>query len=162
MTAIEDLEYIRHLLASLNGKIDWNSAEKLLLYQARTSLENIAVERPVTRAEAEAAYKRACLDAIDECERLTPPYRANWWRSMIANRGPVGASLQLTRSGSDTQTGFFSLINRNRADLSVEWSMLVPEWDAIFDDYPANRAVAYRRLRDAGVKLPPEMAERGH
>jgi hypothetical protein len=161
MTAVQDLKHIGDLVADLNGKGDWNGAEELLLHQARTSLENIAIERPTTRAEAEAAYKRACLNAIEECEGLTPPYRASWWRSMIANRGAVGASLHLTRSGTETQTGFFSLITRNRADLSVEWSMLVPEWDIIFDSYPANRAVAYRRLRDAGVRLPPEMAQRG-
>jgi hypothetical protein len=158
MSATRDLEDIRDLVVYLNEKRDWSGADELLLHRAVSSLEHIAGNRrPMTRAEAEVAYRRACLHAIHKCEGLAPPYRANWWRSLIVNRGAVAAALYLTRPGSDTRSGCFPLIHRGRADLSVEWSMLLPQWDILFQSHPVNRAVSYRRLRDAGVQLLPQM-----
>ena len=73
-------------------------------------------------------------------------YRPTTFRRMLAEHGGVETARRLIR-GSAT-SGFETLWERKRLDLSVEALMLRPSWRALFR--PEELAIARKRLRDVG------------
>jgi hypothetical protein len=71
---------------------------------------------------------------------------------MVRQSGAVAAAKQLLVIG-DIQYGFRLLIEEDRPDLTVEWSVLLPRWRQLFSDQ--YRDAARWRLQQAGVE-PPE------
>jgi predicted RNA polymerase sigma factor len=96
----------------------------------------------------EDEFESACMNAIDACERLSPPYRPTAWRSMIVRHGAVEAARRLVVSG-DIQSGFERLVRAGRAELTIEWAVTDPYWQPLFD--PQYRDAAQWRLSQAGI-----------
>ena len=59
----------------------------------------------------------------------------------------------MTTRGLRIQTGFWDLVRIDRVDLTVEQSVLDPEWAELFDPYPEHQAEARRRLEQVGVRV---------
>lgn len=102
--------------------------------------------------ELREQYELACRDAIWECERFG--YGAGWWKSMIRKRGAVGAAIHLLENGSDEpQSGFYRVArDLKHPEWTVEWSVLLPQWDKLFGDRPFIRETARLRLIKARVR----------
>ena len=98
-----------------------------------------------------ARYQNACLAAYREAKTLH--YPADAWLRMIADLGAWEAALVLTTPGLRIQTGFWELVRIDRVDLTVEQSVLDPEWAGLFDPHPDNQAEARRRLEEVGVRV---------
>lgn len=99
----------------------------------------------------EDAYELATWAAIEECKHLRHRYDPTIWIGMVRQSGAVGAAKHLLVSG-DIQYRFRRLIEEGRPDLTVEWSVLLPRWRALFSDQ--YRDAARWRLQ-AGLE-PPE------
>jgi hypothetical protein len=65
---------------------------------------------------------------------------------MMRQMGAVEAAKWLLVSG-DVQTGFHRLVSMGRIDLTVEFAVLNPKWDRIFD--VRYREPAWWRLQQA-------------
>src|SRR4051794_12550509 len=83
--------------------------------------------------ELQADFQQACDRAVNECQRLTPPYRPTVWIKMSAELGADEAARRLVVSG-DIQTGFDRLVRAGRADLTIEAAILNDRWRPLFSD----------------------------
>jgi hypothetical protein len=96
----------------------------------------------------EDEFEAVCLEAIDTCGKLSPPYRPTAWQTMIKNHGAVEAARRLVVNG-DIQSGFERLVRAGRPDLTIEWAITDPYWRPLFG--PQYRDAAQWRLNQAGV-----------
>ncbi|MEV4131457.1 hypothetical protein AB0J72_04760 [Dactylosporangium sp. NPDC049742] len=96
----------------------------------------------------EDEFEAACLEAIDACGKLSPPYHPTAWHRMISNHGAVEAARQLVVSG-DIQTGFERLVRAGRPELTIEYAITDPYWRPLFG--PQHREAAQWRLDQANV-----------
>lgn len=94
-----------------------------------------------------ARYEAACRAAIAECRVLK--YHPTVWEGMIDQLGAVEAAMRLLRTG-DVQPGFERLVKLGRHDLTIEASVLHPEWDGLFSNDVKD--AARWRLRHAGFE----------
>ena len=95
----------------------------------------------------EERFEKACQEAIDECREMDPPYIPTVWTQMIRRHGAVEAARRLVVS-ADIQSGFTELVERNRADLTIESAVVNPRWNLLFG--PDVREAARWRLAQAG------------
>ena len=86
-------------------------------------------------------WREACEDAIAASKALG--YTPTVWISMIREMGAVEAAKKLLRA-DPFQTGFDRLHKLGRLDLTIEWAVLHPRWDALFDR--DDRGSAHWRL----------------
>ena len=100
----------------------------------------------------EDEFDAACREAINDCRRMIPPYRATTWLRMIEQHGAVEAAKRLVIS-ADIQSGFKELVERDRSDLTIEFALLNPRWANLFDSELLD--AARWRLRQAGVEDLP-------
>jgi hypothetical protein len=96
----------------------------------------------------EEEFESACAEAIDDCRKLSPPYRPTAWQTMITSQGAVEAARRLVLSG-DIQSGFERLISSGCPDLTIEWAVIDPYRRPLFG--PQYREAALWRLNQAGV-----------
>lgn len=73
-------------------------------------------------------------------------YRPTTFRRMLADHGGIETARRLIRGAATS--GFETLWEKQRLDLSVEALILKPAWRALF--YPEELARARKRLRDVG------------
>ena len=99
----------------------------------------------------EDEFRALCEEAIDVCRRLSPPYNPTAWQEMIKRHGAAEAARRLIVSG-DIQTGFERLVRAGRPELTVEWAIIDPRWEALFG--AQHREAALWRLRQAGISPP--------
>lgn len=90
------------------------------------------------------AFDRAMQNIYDEA--TTFGYRPTFFLKMLAEHGGVETARRLVR-GSAT-SGFETLWEHGRFDLSVEALILDPQWRALFSDDEAK--IARRRLKEYG------------
>jgi hypothetical protein len=97
----------------------------------------------------EQEFGAACDAAVAEARLLG--YDPTVWISMQNEMGAAEAARRLLASG-DIQSGFLRLVEFQRPDLTVEWSVLDPKWEPLFTE--DHRHAARWRLRQAGVTPP--------
>ena len=93
----------------------------------------------------EDEFEKASLETVDECRKLG--YNPTRWVDMIRRYGAVEAARRLVVC-ADIQSGFTELVERNRADLTIESAVLSPRWSLLFG--PDVREAARWRLAQAG------------
>lgn len=89
----------------------------------------------------EAAFERVLLDAHAEARELH--YHPTRFLELVKRLGGRGAARQLLKPGPPP-SGLTRLMLENRIDLSIEDTVLRPEWSELFD--PEELDVARRRL----------------
>ena len=77
-------------------------------------------------------------------------YTAGYFLQMISELGGLEAARQLLRSDAPSD-GFTTLWEKHRLDLSVEYHVLLPQYEHLFDRREPE--TAYRRLKDYGFDL---------
>ena len=85
-------------------------------------------------------YKRARDDAR---------YNATRFLGMINEQGGLETARTIVNSPSVSE-GYTALWEKGRLDLTVEATILQPQWAPLFSD--AERKIAVRRLREFGYK----------
>lgn len=88
----------------------------------------------------EAEFEAASRDAVEECRTLD--YQPTVWISMMNEMGATGAARKIVVSG-DIQSGFERLVHLGRLDLTIEFAVLCPKWDSLFDQ-PVREAAWWR------------------
>lgn len=89
----------------------------------------------------EAAFEQVLLDAHAEARELQ--YHPTRFLELVKRLGGRGAAKQLLKPGPPP-SGLTRLVLENRLDLSIEDTVLRPEWSGLFD--PGELDVARRRL----------------
>jgi hypothetical protein len=82
---------------------------------------------------------------LAQCLKDEIQYNPTRFARMVSEHGGVETARRLL-NGRDASEGFTTLWERRRLDLSVEASVLLPWFEALFSD--GERAVARRRLTD--------------
>jgi hypothetical protein len=77
-------------------------------------------------------------------------YVATYFIQMVSELGGLETARQLLRSDAPSE-GFTALWEKKRLDLSVEYHVLLPEFEHLFDR--RERDIAYRRLRGYGFDV---------
>lgn len=77
-------------------------------------------------------------------------YVASYFIQMVSELGGLEAARQLINSEAPSE-GFTALWEKGRLDLSVEYHVLLPQFEHLFDRH--ERDVAYRRLKDYGFDV---------
>lgn len=77
-------------------------------------------------------------------------YVASYFIQMVSELGGLEAARQLIRAQAPSE-GFTTLWERGRLDLSVEYHVLLPSFEHLFDR--RERDIAYRRLKDYGFDV---------
>lgn len=72
-------------------------------------------------------------------------YPANYFIKMVSELGGLEAARQLLHTPAVSE-GFTTLWEKGRLDLSVEYHVLLPVFEHLFDR--REREIAYRRLQD--------------
>lgn len=101
----------------------------------------------------EEQFRSACQAAIDEC--MAFGYDPKAWKGMISRYGTDEAARRLVVSGS-FQDGFKRLLRQNRLDLTVEFAILNPKWEGLFERN--HREAAWWRLETA-MRDPSSVTE---
>lgn len=90
-------------------------------------------------------FHAECVRAVDECRRLK--YVPTAWIAMMNGPGGATAAARRLLVSGDIQSGFERLIRMGRVDLTVEYAVLQPEWQDLFEDQ--HREAAKWRLEQA-------------
>lgn len=77
-------------------------------------------------------------------------YVASYFIQMVSEFGGLEAARQLLHSPAPSE-GFTALWEKRRLDLSVEYHVLLPQFEHLFDR--RERDIAYRRLKDYGFDV---------
>lgn len=77
-------------------------------------------------------------------------YVASYFIQMVSELGGLEAARQLIHSQAPSE-GFTTLWEKKRLDLSVEYHVLLPQFEHLFDR--RERDIAYRRLKDYGFDV---------
>jgi hypothetical protein len=77
-------------------------------------------------------------------------YVAGYFIQMVSELGGLEAARQLIRAPAPSE-GFTTLWEKKRLDLSVEYHVLLPQFEHLFDR--REREIAYRRLKDYGFDV---------
>lgn len=93
-------------------------------------------------------FTRDMLRSSDEAKRELR-YNPTYWLRMMSDLGAVGAAKQLLK-GPAVSDGFTRLWEEKRLDLSVEYFVLLPEYESLFSE--GERAEAKRRLAAYGFQ----------
>ncbi|NMN97827.1 GmrSD restriction endonuclease domain-containing protein [Antrihabitans stalactiti] len=96
--------------------------------------------------EVIAAFGRRMVDAYNRA-RTEVNYNATYFRSMLAELGPVSTARKLLASPA-VSDGFAALWERGRVDLTVEAIVVRPEFASLFDEHEVE--IANRRLDQFG------------
>lgn len=111
------------------------------LIDLATAMGMIAVARAVP---SEKGFTKAMEQIYDDAVAIG--YRPSAFRRMLAEHGGVETARRLIRGAATS--GFETLWEKKRLDLSVEALMLKPAWRALF--HPGELTMARKRLRDVG------------
>jgi hypothetical protein len=130
LAAIAAVAVAKHGDGDGNAIVGFADAMALISEQAGSSLAR--------------AFDRAMQHIYDEA--TTFGYRPTFFLKMLAEHGGVETARRLVR-GSAT-SGFETLWEHGRLDLSVEALILQPQWRELFSDEEAK--IARRRLKDFG------------
>lgn len=111
------------------------------LIDLATAMALVAASRAV---RSEKGFTKAMEQIYDDAVAIG--YRPSTFRRMLAEHGGVETARRLIRGAATS--GFETLWERRRLDLSVEALMLKPAWHSLFR--PEELAMARKRLRDVG------------
>jgi hypothetical protein len=98
-------------------------------------------------------FHRECVQAVDECRRLK--YVPTAWIAMMNGPGGAAPAARRLLVSGDIQSGFERLIQMGRADLTVEYAVLQPRWQDLFEEQ--HREAARWRLQQAGASADPDV-----
>lgn len=96
-----------------------------------------------------AAFNDAMISIYTRAKEETG-YVASYFIQMVSEPGGLEAARQLIRSPGPSE-GFTTLWEKGRLDLSVEYHVLLPKFEHLFDR--REREIAYRRLKDYGFDV---------
>lgn len=96
-----------------------------------------------------AAFDDAMVSIYTRAKAETG-YVASYFIQMVSELGGLEAARQLIRSQAPSE-GFTTLWEKKRLDLSVEYHVLLPQFEHLFDR--RERDIAYRRLKDYGFDV---------
>lgn len=97
---------------------------------------------------SDKAFTRAMQQIYDDA--ATIGYRPTTFRRMLAEHGGIETARRLIRGNATS--GFQTLWEKQRLDLSVEALILQPEWLPLFS--PEEHRIAKKRLQDYGYEFP--------
>jgi hypothetical protein len=103
------------------------------------------VPDPIDPKSLEGRFQLRCRELITEIQSVG--FMPGGWIGLITERGAVGAAQELLSTGRILPVTRW-LLQRDRADLTMEREMTRQEWAGLFDDN--ERTEAERRLEQAG------------
>lgn len=114
----------------------------------RNALIDLATAIKLMAAMRAAPNEKSFTKAMEQIykDAVAIGYRPTTFRRMLADHGGVETARRLIRGAATS--GFNTLWEKGRLDLSVEALMLKPSWRALFS--PEEQAMARKRLRDVG------------
>ena len=95
----------------------------------------------------EAQFHQAMIDAYESAKRECK-YHASYFIQMVHTHGGVETARRLLQSQENAQSGFTTLWECGRLDLSVEAHVLQERFKELFSDQ--ERQIARQRLEDYG------------
>lgn len=96
-----------------------------------------------------AAFDDAMISIYRRAREETG-YVASYFIQMVSELGGLETARQLLRAPAPSE-GFTTLWEKKRLDLSVEYHVLLPQFEHLFDR--REREIAYRRLKDYGFDV---------
>ncbi|MFN2594085.1 MAG: DUF262 domain-containing protein, partial [Actinomycetota bacterium] len=149
------IEMARHVCdvwpgPSIPAQLDPGNEEEVALPQVNEpELATATVEGPRDADSLRLEFDRAMHEVYVRAKHEAG-YTATYFLEMLHQNGGLETARRLL-SGSSTSDGFTALWERKRLDLTVENTVLKPEFESLFTD--DERDVARRRLVDHGFKL---------
>lgn len=96
----------------------------------------------------ERQFLNEMLDTCEKAKELTPPYKPTGFKGMLNRHGGVGTAKILLAKKDYIHQGVIDLWERNALYLSMEASVIKPEYKELFTEQEIS--TAHRRLKELG------------
>ena len=107
----------------------------------------------MNKEELESNFEAKMFRLYEDAKRLG--YKANDFLGMVRKLGGVAAAKKLLAKEKFIQEGIIKLYELKRLDLSVEASVLKPEYKDLFTE--AELATAQKRLKELNYNFPLQL-----